>query len=127
MNEMKNFIFQYPFMIIVVIIIICIGLYFLFRQSYKKFRSFKLYGVIWEWRWKDAMPIGIEAFCKECGKRIVYDDEYAKQSQNLQDKITFLTCKNCDKEEKGFVKGGDRDYVINLVKRQIMIMKNELK
>ncbi len=112
------------FMLVVIFAYI---LLYLFRPKYKKIHSLNLYGVVWEWSWFEGKPVGIEAYCEDCGSKIVFDDQYANMGSDLNGGMTFLVCKNCNNQEKGHVKGGDRKYVLKLVTRQIMIMKNELK
>ncbi|PID48342.1 MAG: hypothetical protein CR967_00475 [Proteobacteria bacterium] len=96
-------------------------IYFLFRPKYKSFKEMQLYGVIWKWRWNKDNIYDLNPHCPLCLGKLFYDDESAKiASTPLNEKITFLICENCNGEEKGRIKGGDRKYVLNIVKSDIL-------
>ncbi len=100
----------------VLFIILCI---ILLQPKYKKFKSLVMYNAVWKWKWKDKNVYGLACYCPNCKKQELYfDDEIAKTSRQLNGKITFLICKNC--QEIGKVQGGDRSYVLSLVKREIL-------
>lgn len=77
------------------------------------------YGVIWRWKWKQNSIISLYPYCPTCKEELWYDDEHSKATTNLNEKFTFLICQTCNGEEKGRIQGGDRNYSLSLVKREI--------
>lgn len=92
---------------------------FLKKPKYQKFTSMKLYDVIWRWKWKQKKIITLHPYCPTCKEELIYDDEHSKSTKNLNEKFTFLICNHCNKEQKGRIQGGDRNFILNLVKREI--------
>ncbi len=99
--------------------VLAIIIYIVMQPKYKKFRNLEMYGANWKWKWKSGDVYALRCFCKNCEGELYFDDEIAKSSVNLNDKVTFLVCKNCDHKAVGKVQGGDRNYLLSLVKRQI--------
>lgn len=106
--------------------IVVIMLFILFQPKYKKFKSIQMYDVLWKWKWRDKKVFALACYCPTCGNELGYDDEYARTTQSIQDKITFFICHKCGGVEKGRIKGGDREYAKKIIKRQIMIEKSKL-
>lgn len=105
-----------------IIALACIGfgVYYLMRADYKKFKTMKYSDVLWRWRWKKESIYALAPYCPTCNEELWYDDENSKATTNLNEKITFLVCEKCGGEQKGRIKGGDRDFAISLVKREIL-------
>ncbi|MDR2100621.1 MAG: hypothetical protein LBP40_07350 [Campylobacteraceae bacterium] len=120
-----------------VLIVLCIvvGAFFILRakDEYKNFRSICLYNVIWKWKYKKNRIVSLWCYCPECGNALLCDDEYCRSAVNMTNKTTFLICKNCGDVEKGRIVGGDRNYLLRIVKFEIQkrikngTYKNEAK
>lgn len=113
--------------VLLLLIIVGLGAFFLFRPKYKKFRQCKINGVLWRWKWGRGGINSLECVCETCDGLLVYDDEAAKSSPDLHGKITFFICPTCNNSEKGRIYGGDRAYAHTMIKREIqrMISTNE--
>ncbi|MDR1007719.1 MAG: hypothetical protein LBL65_04045 [Campylobacteraceae bacterium] len=102
-------------------------------EEYKKFNSISLYNVIWKWRYKKSNIIYLWCYCPECGSELICDDEYCRSTIMLTNKTTFLICRQCGEIEKGRVIGGDRNYLLRMVRFEIQkriknsTYKNEAK
>ncbi len=116
--------YKYEILAILALVLI-VFIIIVLQPAYKKFRSLELFNAIWKWKWKGKSLYTLSCYCPECEGELYFDDEHAKSSQNLQEKITFLICKNCGDKEIGRVQGGDRNYVLSLVKRQIQKKLND--
>lgn len=92
---------------------------YLMRPKYYKFRELILFKVLWRWKYKKGDIIGLWCYCPKCQNMLMVDDENCRSSESLQDKITFFVCPVCGGHELGRVVGGDRRYVLSLVKREI--------
>lgn len=95
-------------------ILLCIKRY----KDANIFIKMQRYGVVWKWRHEKNQIINLSCYCPECDSKIIFDDEHSRES-SLGDKCTFLICENCEVKEKGRVKGGDREYVLKLIKNDI--------
>lgn len=103
--------------------------FILWYKSRPKHLSYKeeiLYGVLWKWSWKKDNVVNLWCYCPKCNNALVIDDTFSKNVQNLSDKSTYFVCKNCD-SGGGVIKGGDRDYALVIVKREILKNAQNLK
>ncbi len=111
---------QYKYEILIAILSVSFIMAMIFLQpKYKKFKSLTLFDAIWKWKWKGRQIYALTCHCPTCKNELIFDDEIAKASRDLNSKMTYLFCKHCD-EEIGKVQGGDKEYLINLVKREII-------
>ncbi|MFV0481975.1 MAG: hypothetical protein ACK5LP_08320 [Campylobacteraceae bacterium] len=95
------------------------------KDEYKKFVEFEKYSVIWKWKYKNGDVVGLWCYCPKCNNPLSVDDEHSRNSQ-MSAKNTFFICNNCGGNEIGRVKGGDRKYVLKLVKNEILrLVKTE--
>ncbi|MDR2789864.1 MAG: hypothetical protein LBB59_02665 [Campylobacteraceae bacterium] len=118
----------------IVILLALVLIFILSRgEEYKKFNSISLYNVIWKWKYKKNRIVSLWCYCPECGSALICDDEYCRSTITLTNKTTFLICKNCGESEKGRIVGGDRNYLLKIVKFEIQkrikngTYKNEAK
>jgi hypothetical protein len=112
------------------IIFIIVVLYIVFHKTgeYKIFKSLNFYDVIWRWDWiGNNRIIALWCYCPTCGKELTCDDESCRSSSMLANKTTYFICQNCDDSEKSRVIGGDRKYVLKIVKLEIIKRVNEKK
>jgi len=110
-----------PFYSVLFVLFAAIVLFFLFHktEAYKKFRSLKMYDIIWRWEWRNEKVVSLWCYCPTCGEQLVCDDEYSHSKVLLVNKTTFFICKTCGDIEKGRVVGGNRSYVLKIVKFEI--------
>lgn len=92
---------------------------YLMQPKYYKFREMILFKVLWRWKYKKGEVIGLWCYCPKCQALLMVDDENCRSEENLQNKLTFFICHECGGNELGRVVGGDRRYVLSLVKRDI--------
>ncbi len=91
----------------------------LMRPKYFKFRELILFKVLWRWKYKKGDVIGLWCYCPKCQSMLMVDDENCRSEETLQHKITYFVCPTCGGHELGRVIGGDRRYVLSLVRRDI--------
>jgi len=91
----------------------------LMRPKYFRFRELILFKVLWRWKYKKGDVIGLWCYCPKCQSMLMVDDENCRSEETLQHKITFFVCPTCGGHELGRVVGGDRRYVLSLVRRDI--------
>ena len=91
----------------------------LMRPKYHKFRELILFKVLWRWKYKKGDVIGLWCYCPKCQNMLMVDDENCRSEETLQHKITYFVCPECGGHELGRVIGGDRRYVLSLVRRDI--------
>jgi len=92
---------------------------YLMRPKYHKFRELILFKVLWRWKYKKGDVIGLWCYCPKCQNMLMVDDENCRSEETLQHKITYFVCPACGGHELGRVVGGDRRYVLSLVRRDI--------
>ena len=89
------------------------------REEYKKFNSISLYNVIWKWKYKKDNIVSLWFYCPECGSELMCDYEYCRSTIMLTNKTTFLICQKCGEAEKSRIVGGDRNYLLKMVRFEI--------
>lgn len=92
---------------------------YLMRPKYSKFRELILFKVLWRWKYKKGDIIGLWCYCPKCQSMLMVDDENCRSEETLQHKITYFVCQECGGNELSRVVGGDRRYVLSLVRRDI--------
>ena len=92
---------------------------YLMRPKYFKFRELILFKVLWRWKYKKGDVVGLWCYCPKCQSMLMVDDENCRSEETLQHKITYFVCQECGGNELGRVIGGDRRYILSLVKRDI--------
>lgn len=91
----------------------------LLQPKYYRFRELILFKVLWRWKYKKGDVVGLWCYCPKCQALLMVDDENCRSNESLQNKITYFVCNECGGNELGRVIGGDRRYVLSLVKRDI--------
>ena len=92
---------------------------YLMRPKYHKYREMIFFKVLWRWKYKKGDVVGLWCYCPKCQSTLMCDDENCRSTETLQDKITYFICNECGGNELSRVVGGDRRYVLSLVKRDI--------
>ncbi|NLC27838.1 MAG: hypothetical protein GX780_03585 [Campylobacteraceae bacterium] len=90
------------------------------RPKYLRYKEEIIHGALWRWKWSGRTIVGLWCYCPNCKGSLTFDDTLCKATQKLGDKSTFFICTHCEVGQVGSVKGGDRRYVLTLVKRDIL-------
>ncbi len=91
----------------------------LMQPKYYRFRELLVFKVLWRWKYKRGDIVGLWCYCPKCQAMLMVDDENCRSNDSLQNKITYFICNECGGHELSRVVGGDRRYVLSLVKRDI--------
>jgi uncharacterized protein YlaI len=108
-----------PIVIFFMVIFLIFLAFKIMEPCYRLYKEDMFYNVIWRWNWKGSEVIDLWCFCPTCKAMLFVDDENCRTTTMLNEKITFFVCHDCGEHEKGRLKGGDRRYVLNVVKRDI--------
>ncbi|MBE0492077.1 MAG: hypothetical protein IBX44_07480 [Sulfurospirillum sp.] len=108
-----------PIFLLIVLIFLLYFVWKIFEPRYKLYVSDLFYGVIWRWSWQGDSVVDLWCFCSTCKQMLFVDDENCKTTTKLHEKNTFFVCKTCGQKEVGRIKGGDRRYALNMIKRDI--------
>ncbi|MDR0579827.1 MAG: hypothetical protein LBG21_04420 [Campylobacteraceae bacterium] len=104
------------------IILIIVILFILLRRKkeYEKFKTLRLYGVVWRWNWMGKKKIiSLWCYCPVCGSELMCDDEACRSNDLLANKTTYFICQKCGGVEKSRIVGGDRKHVLKIVRFEI--------
>jgi len=104
-------------------ILLAFIIFFIIKILEPKFKSYKqdmLHGMLWKWKYKGDKIIGLWCYCPQCRAMLHVDDEGCRSSSSLGDKLTFFICDSCDEREVGRIRGGDRNYALKIVTREIL-------
>ena len=86
--------------------------------------EFKLYiedfihGAKWRWSWSGNRISNAWCFCPRCDATLVYDDSSCRSFYSNIRKTDFI-CENCSRSVITSIIGGDKDYVIGAIEREI--------
>jgi predicted RNA-binding Zn-ribbon protein involved in translation (DUF1610 family) len=109
------------FLAIVVMVIFTIVLFIkILEPKYKMYRQDMFYGMLWRWKYKGDKIIDLWCYCPTCKSMLHVDDENCKTTSNLGEKVTFFICDKCNESEIGRIKGGNRQYALKVVIREIL-------
>lgn len=89
------------------------------EPKYRLYKEDLFYDVIWRWSWRGSEVVDLWCYCPTCKAMLYVDDENCKTTATLNEKITFFVCHDCGERERGRLKGGNRRYVLNTIKRDI--------
>lgn len=103
------------FMVLIVVLIIKI-----IEPKYKMYKQDKFYNMFWKWKYKGDKIVDLWCYCPNCNSMLHVDDENCRTTSNLGEKITFFVCNECGEREVGRIVGGDRNYALKMVKREIL-------
>ena len=87
-----------------------------------------IYGAKWRWKWSRNEISNIQCYCPKCDSILVYDDSSCHTRYTDVTKTDFI-CQNCESKLVTSIHGGNKNYAINAVKREIerRIRTNEYK
>jgi hypothetical protein len=78
-----------------------------------------LFGAKWRWSWSGGDAANLWCFCPACDGELVYDDSSAHQFGLSGPPQTLFICEHCNRNVMGLVKGGDKNYALGAVRREI--------
>ena len=87
-----------------------------------------VYGAKWRWKWTKDEISDIQCYCPKCDAILVYDDRSSHTKYTDVPKTDFI-CQNCDSQIITSIHGGNKNYALSAVKREIerRIRTNEYK
>jgi RNase P subunit RPR2 len=87
-----------------------------------------IYGTKWRWKWEKEEVTNIQCYCPKCDAILVYDDRSSHTKYTDVSKTDFI-CQNCDSQIVTSIHGGNKNYALSAVKREIerRIRTNEYK
>lgn len=109
-----------PVFFLAIVVFLLFLLVKLLEPKYRLYKQDTFYNLIWKWKWKKNEVIDLWCYCPTCKSMLYVDDENCKTTSNLGEKITFFICQECGESEKGRIRGGDRRYALQVIKRAIM-------
>jgi len=104
----------------VMLIFIAILIFKIFEPKFKLYRVDMFHNVLWKWSYTGEKIVDLWCYCPKCKSMLHVDDENCSTTSNLGDKITFFVCHKCGECEVGRIKGGDRNYALRVVTREIL-------
>lgn len=78
-----------------------------------------LFGAKWRWAWSGEDVANLWCFCPICDAELVYDDSSAHRFSISQEPQTVFICEHCNRSVMGCVEGGDKDYALGAIRREI--------
>ena len=115
--------------LVILFLALLVLLYSFLKPKYLSYKEDEFYNLKWKWIWRKGKVVSLWAYCPDCDSSLICDDESCKNHNNLKDKITFFICHNCNESEKGRVVGGNREYVLKIIEREIIkkVSKGDFK
>lgn len=98
------------------------------KPEHLSYREDFIYGANWRWKWSRNEISNIQCYCPKCDSLLVYDDSSCHTRYTDVTKTDFI-CQNCESQLVTSIHGGNKNYAINAVKREIerRIRTNEYK
>ncbi len=90
---------------------------FAFEPRIKSYISDEIYDVNWRWKWRGNEIVNLWCYCPKCDGTLIYDDNNCDHA--FCDRQTKFICENCDRETISTIKGGNKRYTLNMIKREI--------
>lgn len=87
--------------------------------DYTKFVALPLYGATWHWTWRSGEISNLWCLCPTCQAELVYDDSSVRNIYTHEREHTKFVCETCGGKIVATVDGGDKDYALDAVKREI--------
>ena len=88
------------------------------EPEYKSYIEDFMHGAKWRWSWIGNQISNVWCFCPRCDATLVYDDGSCHSFYSDVNKTNFI-CENCSRTVVASISGGDKDYAIGAVKREI--------
>jgi hypothetical protein len=78
-----------------------------------------LFGAKWRWSWSGGDIANLWCFCPNCDSELVYDDSSARSIYSREESKTLFICEHCGRTNVGRIDGGDKEYALGAVRREI--------
>jgi len=100
-----------------------LNILFSFKRKAAKPRHYlyvedNMYGAIWRWQWVSTRISNLWCYCPKCEGTLVYDDSSCRDYFASVKKTHFI-CENCGHSIIASINGGNKDYAIGAVEREI--------
>lgn len=105
-------------MLIIIFIKIFINLKKGSKLDYLTYKEDFIYKAKWKWNWEKNSITNIQCYCPNCNNLLVYDDRSCHTKSTELTKTDFI-CETCNSQIISTIHGGNKNYAINLVKREI--------
>lgn len=99
-----------------------------YKPEHFSYMEDSVYGAKWRWKWVKDEISDIQCYCPKCDAVLVYDDRSSHTKYTDVSKTDFI-CQNCKSHLITSIHGGNKNYAVNAVKREIerRIRTNEYK
>lgn len=87
--------------------------------SHRSYVEDILFGAKWRWSWSGGDVSNLWCFCPICDAELVYDDSSAHRFHVRAEPQTLFICEHCNRNVMGRIEGGDKDYALGAVRREI--------
>jgi len=85
--------------------------------EYSSYKADSILGMNWRWDWNGRNIYNLWCFCPSCDATLVFDD--SSRHILYEATITHFICENCSNRTVGTIKGGDKLYALEAIKREI--------
>ena len=108
---------------LLIFILVFVGLINIYRAlkgepELKSYIEDFIEGAIWRWSWDGNKISNIWCFCPRCDATLVYNDGSCRSFYADVNKTDFI-CENCGHRVVASITGGDKDYAIGVIWREI--------
>ena len=104
---------------LVTVIRFFVSLFPRFAPDFTKFVEMRLYGAKWQWKWTGGEISNLWCLCPTCQAELVYDDSSNHNIYSNEREHTKFICENCNGQVVAKVDGGDKEYALSAVKREV--------
>lgn len=87
------------------------------EPEFKSYTEDSIYSAKWRWNWVGKQISDVWCFCPRCDATLVYDDSSCRYISEIS-KTDFI-CENCGHHVVASIPGGDKDYAISAIRREI--------
>ncbi|UFS63476.1 hypothetical protein LOH54_04930 [Sulfurimonas sp. HSL-3221] len=96
--------------------------------EYKSYTEDSIYGLVWRWDWVGNQISNLWCYCPNCDATLVYNEPTRRRSLFETNQTNFI-CENCGHKIVGTIQGGNKNYAIGAVEREIdrRIRNNEFQ
>ena len=83
------------------------------KPEYMAYVEDWMFGAKWRWKWMGSQGISeLWCFCPRCEAMLVYQEDWGSGK-------TDFICENCGRSTVATISGGNKDYALGAVKREI--------
>jgi hypothetical protein len=89
------------------------------QPAFTRYVDDMLFKAKWRWTWLGSEISNLWCFCPQCDSELVYDDSSCRNIYSREPEKTLFICEHCGHLTIASIVGGDKDYAISAVKREI--------